>query len=72
VINILHVLNCMLEAEIRIMPQKIICKHCGAVLYDGTDLKPPDEIAQKHNGKCPKCGRKLSLIPIDVEVKPAK
>jgi ssDNA-binding Zn-finger/Zn-ribbon topoisomerase 1 len=25
---------------------------------------------QKHNGKCPKCGKKLSSIPIDVEVKP--
>jgi len=54
------------------MPQQIICKHCGKVLYDGVELKPPDEVAQKYGGKCPKCGRKLSIIPIDVEVKPAK
>jgi hypothetical protein len=39
-------------------------------LYEGAELKPPDEIIQKHNGKCPNCGKKLSSIPIDVEVKP--
>jgi RNase P subunit RPR2 len=54
------------------MPQRIICKHCGTILYDGADLKPPDEVAQKLDGKCPKCGRKLSFIPIDVDVRPAK
>lgn len=51
------------------MPQKVFCQGCGSVLYEGPELKPPDEIIQKHNGKCPKCGKKLSFIPIDVEVK---
>ena len=39
------------------------------VLYDGTELKPPDEIIQSHDGKCPACGKKLSFIPKNVEVK---
>jgi len=52
------------------MPQKVFCQKCGYILYEGPELKPPDEIIQKYNGKCPKCGKKLSLIPIDVEVKP--
>ncbi|MCK4933934.1 hypothetical protein KAS06_04615 [Candidatus Bathyarchaeota archaeon] len=54
------------------MPQKVSCQGCGHVLYDGPELKYPDEIIQKHDGKCPNCGRKLSLVPIDVEVKPNK
>ena len=52
------------------MPQKVSCQNCSYVLYEGAELKPPDEIIQKHNGKCPNCGKKLSSIPIDVEVKP--
>ncbi|KON31933.1 hypothetical protein AC478_01765 [miscellaneous Crenarchaeota group-1 archaeon SG8-32-3] len=55
-----------------VLPQRVICSACRHVLYEGPDLKPPDEILQQHDGKCPKCGRKLSLLPIDVEVKPAK
>ncbi len=35
-------------------------------------LNRPDEILQQHEGKCPKCGKKLSLMPIDVEVKPIR
>ena len=54
------------------MPQRVICQGCNHVLYEGPDLKPPDEIIQQHDGKCPKCGKKLSLLPIDVEVKPLK
>jgi hypothetical protein len=42
------------------------------VLYEGNELKPPDEIIQKHDGKCPECGKKLSTIPMDVEVKPSE
>jgi hypothetical protein len=56
----------------RLMPQRIICHGCNHVLYEGAELKPPDEILQSYNGKCPKCGKKLSLLPIDVEVKPIK
>jgi hypothetical protein len=41
-------------------------------LYEGEELKPPDEIIKQHDGKCPKCSKKLSLLPIDVEVKPVK
>jgi len=54
------------------MPQQIICQGCGELLYEGTDLKPPDEIIQRYNGKCPKCGRKLSIVPTSVEVKPVR
>jgi len=52
------------------MPQRVICHGCNHVLYEGLELKPPDEIIQQNGGKCPKCNRKLSLLPMDVEVKP--
>lgn len=54
------------------LPQKVVCHKCGTILYEGVDLKTPDEIIQIHDGKCPKCGKKLYLIPRDVEVKPAR
>ena len=54
------------------MPQRVICENCGEVLYEGEDLKPPEEIVQQYNGKCPKCGKKLSILPKSVEVRPAK
>jgi hypothetical protein len=52
------------------MPQRVTCHGCNHILYEGAELKPPDEIIQEHGGKCPKCSRKLSLLPLDVEVKP--
>ena len=52
------------------MPQQVVCESCGEVLYKGAELKPPDEINLIHNGKCPKCGKKLSFVPISVEVRP--
>lgn len=54
------------------MPQKVFCQKCGAVLYQAEELKPPDEIIQMYGGKCPSCGKKLSLIPHNVEIKPAR
>jgi len=53
------------------MPHQVICDSCGEVLYKGADLKPPDEIILTYDGKCPKCGKKLSYIPINVKIKPA-
>ena len=52
------------------MPQRVICQGCNHVLYEGSELKPPDEIISQNGGKCPKCSRKLSLLPLDVEVIP--
>ncbi|MEM0313556.1 MAG: hypothetical protein QW056_00465 [Candidatus Bathyarchaeia archaeon] len=54
------------------MPQRVTCNQCGHLLYEGVDLKPPDEIISKYDGKCPKCGRKLALIPVNVDIKPCK
>ena len=34
-------------------------------------MKPPDEIIQANDGKCPKCGKKISYMPKKVEVKSA-
>jgi len=52
------------------MPQQVLCDECGEVLYQGSDLKSPEEIHLMYNGKCPKCGRKLSLIPQKIKVLP--
>jgi predicted nucleic acid-binding Zn-ribbon protein len=54
------------------VPQEVTCDECGEILYKEAELKAPDEIIQKHNGKCPKCGRKLSYTPIKVEVEAAE
>ena len=51
------------------MPQKVICEACGEVLYNGVDLKPPEEVIQQFNGKCPRCGRQLVFNPEKVEIK---
>jgi len=50
------------------LPQKVICEKCGFVLYEGTELKPPDEIIQTNDGKCPNCCKKISFIPKKVDV----
>jgi len=53
------------------LPQRVNCDRCGAVLYEGEELKSPEEILQMHDGKCPQCGRELSLTPKKIEVKAA-
>jgi DNA-directed RNA polymerase subunit RPC12/RpoP len=55
-----------------IMPQRVECQKCRHVLYEGTELTPPDEIVQRYNGKCPNCGKKLLFNPANVDVKPLK
>ncbi len=54
------------------MPQRVQCSKCGSVLYEGIELTPPDEIIQRFDGRCPKCGKKLSFAPGNVSVKPLK
>jgi hypothetical protein len=53
------------------LPQQVNCQVCKKNLYEGDDLKSPEEILQMHDGKCPNCGNKLSLTPQDVKVKPS-
>jgi rubredoxin len=54
------------------VPQRVVCQGCGHILHQGAELKPPDEVLHQHDWKCPKCGKKLALIPIDVDVKPIR
>lgn len=54
------------------MPQRVLCDGCGEIIYEGDDLKSPEEIHQMCGGKCPKCGRKLSLMPRKVKILPMK
>jgi|GEM_PF-2878570 len=51
-----------------VMPQKIVCDGCGEVLYEDVDLKSPEEVIKKFNGKCPQCGKKLVFDPQKVEI----
>ncbi|MEM1586754.1 MAG: hypothetical protein QXX99_00110 [Candidatus Bathyarchaeia archaeon] len=52
------------------MPQRVFCGGCGEILYQGYDIKSPEEIYEMHNGRCPKCGKKLLLMPQKIEVLP--
>lgn len=54
------------------VPQRVVCQGCGHLLYEGAELRPPDEIMHEHDSKCPKCGKKLSIIPVNVDVKPIR
>ena len=54
------------------MPQRILCKECDEVLYEGDLLKSPQDLIKKFDGKCPSCGKDLSFEPDAVTVKPAK
>ncbi len=47
----------------------MICKKCGTVLYEGEELKPPYEIVEIYDGKCPACDKKLCFVPTHVEIK---
>jgi predicted nucleic acid-binding Zn-ribbon protein len=52
------------------MPQRVICYGCRYVLYDAAEFNSIDEIIQLHAETCPRCGRKLSHIPLGIEVTP--
>ncbi|UCE16525.1 MAG: hypothetical protein JSV12_02635 [Candidatus Bathyarchaeota archaeon] len=54
------------------LPQQVVCEECGRILYDGVDLRPPEELIQEYDGKCPKCGKKLSFAPKKIEIKSVK
>jgi uncharacterized Zn finger protein (UPF0148 family) len=48
------------------------CDKCGAVLYEGEQLKPPYEIIGRHDGRCPNCARRLATIPKSFDVRPTR
>jgi RNase P subunit RPR2 len=50
------------------MPQHVICDACKAVLYEGRELKSPEEVIQENGGTCPQCGKKLSFFPEKVDI----
>jgi len=52
------------------MPQRIVCRVCGTVLYDDFELESPVEIMQRHNGYCPKCHRKLNFDSDGIRIVP--
>lgn len=52
------------------LPQRIICKECDEVLYEGDLLKSPQDIIKKFEGRCPKCGKDLGFNSESVKVKP--
>jgi len=51
------------------MPQRVICFDCSCLLYEGPDFCPPAEVAKQYGGVCPKCGKKLSFLPLNIDVK---
>jgi len=50
------------------MPLRVTYHKCGFVLYDGEEMKTPDEIINSYDGRCHNCRKKLSYIPIKVEI----
>ncbi|MEM2739703.1 MAG: hypothetical protein QXQ29_02760 [Candidatus Bathyarchaeia archaeon] len=56
------------------MPQRIICRSCGYILYEGDEFVHPGEIVESYSGLCPSCKSRISFSMDDVrmELKPAK
>lgn len=52
------------------LPQKIVCRSCKEVLYEGELLKSPQDVIKKYEGKCPKCKKELKFSTEGVEVHP--
>ena len=50
------------------VPQKVVCEGCGEVLFNGSKLRPPDEVIQELDGKCPYCEKLLGFNPDKVEI----
>lgn len=42
-------------------PQPILCKKCGATLYDGRKIVSQHKIMEIRNSRCPECGQEPSL-----------
>jgi phage FluMu protein Com len=49
---------------------RIRCDKCDKNLYEGEEIKPPQEIIQRYSNRCPECGKKLARFPLKVEIKP--
>jgi hypothetical protein len=52
------------------LPQKINCKNCKKILYQGKEIESPLEIIRKNNGLCPNCKGKLSFKIENVKIIP--
>ncbi len=52
------------------MPERILCKECDEVLYEGDLLKSPHDVIKKYDEKCPKCGADLSFNAGEIIVEP--
>ena len=44
------------------MPQRVICHGCNHVLYEGKELKPPDEIIAQTWWKMPEMRQKTVFV----------
>lgn len=54
------------------MPLRVLCERCNFTLYEGDELKPPYEIIEEYDGRCPRCAKKLSYIPERFEIRPVE
>ena len=52
------------------MPQRILCRECSAVLYEGFELESPLDVIAGKDGFCPECGRKLEFTPDAIRITP--
>ena len=52
------------------LPQRVICSECNCLLYEGDILKSPQDIIKKHDGRCPKCNKKLGFTSGSVSIYP--
>lgn len=61
---------CFMCLGLILMPQKILCVGCSAILYEGFELESPQEIIAGKNGRCPSCGRRLEFLSNTIKIMP--
>jgi len=44
----------------------VVCHGCRKLLYQGRDLIPLYRLRRRTDGRCPGCGRKLSIRPLSI------
>lgn len=57
------------------MPFRFVCSQCGTLLLEDEDLPFNvgdylKDVISRIGEKCPKCGHKLQIPPVNVEVNP--
>ncbi|WP_455365001.1 hypothetical protein [[Eubacterium] cellulosolvens] len=50
------------------MPQRILCRRCGATLYESYEVIEPIDILTRYNSTCPGCGKRMEYTVDKIKI----